>query len=217
LLQTFWKEHLVSGTLEWTNDWYNLLVDPKAPVAMAIEPSGFAADLETWIAPDRSGQWGIVPIPALTAGQPRAVSLGGLNLAMTSSSRQKAAAKALMEYLLLRSESQQKLFRHSSGIPAIQLSGSIAPEAHTDPYFLQDVMGSFWEIGKDIPDTRMYGADDPVVVDYLQKAVVRAASGAIPAQKVLDDAQLMISGKVTATPTRSPVPAPSSTPIPDPG
>jgi ABC-type glycerol-3-phosphate transport system substrate-binding protein len=216
LFQSFWKEHLVSATQETTNDWYNQLADPKTPLATAIEPSGFASDLETWIAPDGSGQWGVVPIPALTAGQPRAVSLGGLNLALTTTSHQKAAAQAFMEYLLLRSESQRKLFQHAASIPAIQLAGQPI-DPFIDPYYRQDLGELFRKIGIEIPTVQKTGADDLAIRAYLQQAMQRVSSGAISAQKALDDAQLMISGRMTATPTRTPVPAPSSTPIPDPG
>jgi ABC-type glycerol-3-phosphate transport system substrate-binding protein len=203
-LAPFWKENLAGDMLEGSGEWLDALNDPKKPLAIAIEPATFAADLKTWAAPGMSGKWGVVPIPALAAGQARAASMGGINLAIPAASPNAAAARSFMEYLFLRSEAQGKLFTGVGNIPAIRFNGTgAAGSAAVDAYFAGQALGmSFGDIASQIPDVRIYGSGYHDVTDWLARAAQLVAVRSFPAQKALDQAQSAALG--TPTPTMTP-------------
>jgi lactose/L-arabinose transport system substrate-binding protein len=69
--------------------------------------------------PDQSGQWGVIPMPALKAGGNRASNIGGSSLAIASSSSNKAAAWAFVSYALGTDAGQISMMKYRGLIPSL--------------------------------------------------------------------------------------------------
>ncbi|MEX0853217.1 MAG: extracellular solute-binding protein [Bauldia sp.] len=70
-------------------------------------------------APEQSGKWGMYPPPAVEPGGVRAANWGGSSLAITSSSKNKEAAWAYIEYALATDEGQISMLRNRGLVPSL--------------------------------------------------------------------------------------------------
>jgi lactose/L-arabinose transport system substrate-binding protein len=70
-------------------------------------------------APELSGKWGVYPPPALEPGGVRAANWGGSSLAITSSSKNKDAAWAYIEYALATDEGQISMLKNRGLVPSL--------------------------------------------------------------------------------------------------
>ena len=190
LMSRFWRAKLVSDATEWTSDWVDQVADPKSPLATEIESCQFADYLKTWIAPDLGGEWGVVPIPAVTAGGSRSAGMGGTNLVMAAGTQNRDAAWAFMQFVA--TGDQEKLCAHSACVPAIRSDASLRT-GKPDPYFAgQDLTALFDSIGAEIPPTGVLSPGWQNAQPAVLQAIHQVAAGA-SALNALNKAQLEIS------------------------
>ena len=106
-----------------------LPLNEKPELAGAINDAGTfsPSDQQFQVAFDASKQvFGFAPYPGVIAGQPARVTLGGLNLAIASTSRHRAEAFEALR--CIRSESNQRYTSIEGGLPAVRASLSSDPD-----------------------------------------------------------------------------------------
>lgn len=107
-----------------------LPLNEKPELAGAINDAGTfsPSDQQFQVAFDASKQvFGFAPYPGVIAGQPARVTLGGLNLAIASTTRHRAEAFEALR--CIRSESNQRYTSIEGGLPAVRAS------LYSDPDF----------------------------------------------------------------------------------
>jgi multiple sugar transport system substrate-binding protein len=106
-----------------------LPLNEKPELAGAINDAGAFApnDQQFQVAYDASKQvFAFAPYPGVVAGQPARVTLGGLNLAVASTTRHRAEAFEALR--CIRSESNQRYTSIEGGLPAVRTSLYSDPE-----------------------------------------------------------------------------------------
>ncbi|MDQ0473612.1 ABC transporter substrate-binding protein [Labrys wisconsinensis] len=70
-------------------------------------------------APKLAGQWGVYPMPGVTADGARAANIGGSSLAISASSKSKEAAYAYVKYTLATNEGQVTMLKAYGLVPSL--------------------------------------------------------------------------------------------------
>ncbi len=84
---------------------------------------------------DQAGQWGVYPMPSVTADGARAANLGGSALAIPNASENKEAAFAFLQYALGTNEGQVTMLKEYGLVPSLLT-------AVEDPYVAEPA--AFW-------------------------------------------------------------------------
>jgi lactose/L-arabinose transport system substrate-binding protein len=129
LFKELWDGGYTAEAQEWTDGWYALLKDGQvATLPMAVWMGGF---LKSWVAPDTGGKWGVVPLPVWEEGGNKTSNDGGSYLAITNQTKNEEAAKAFVEFVLAKKESQMTMFKQLDSFPALETT-------YDDPYFAEE-------------------------------------------------------------------------------
>jgi len=188
---TLMKKILNSGIAAnigwWTPEFYDAIKSGK--VASFAQGVWMGGQIET-TAPNLTGKWGVVPIPAVADGGVRSAVRGGSNLAIPSLSPNKDAAWKFIEFALTNKNSQLAMYKKYEIFPALL-------SAYDDPLFNepsayfgnQNISQLFIEAQKNIPLTFHYGANDTQITNFGSADIVQALSGTMTIQQALDDAQ----------------------------
>jgi lactose/L-arabinose transport system substrate-binding protein len=129
LFEKLWNGGYTADLLDWTDGWYAALNEGKvATLPAAVWMGGFLKD---WIAADASGKWGVVPLPVWEEGGARTSNDGGSYLAIPAQSKNKEAARAFINFVLTKEESQIALFKATDSFPSLE-------STYTDPYFAEE-------------------------------------------------------------------------------
>lgn len=185
-LAQFWKNDLAQDTQPWTPAWYKGFADGTAATHFgAVWMGGF---LKTWIAPDASGKWGVVPLPAWTAGGVRTANDGGSNLVISAQSKVKDAAWALVEFITANREAQVTAWRAMDSFPSLEEAYSSPFARLGDPYFGgQAYRQVFVDLGRQIP-VWYYTKDYPEANSVMAQEIVNVALGRKTPEQALRDA-----------------------------
>jgi len=182
-------EGLFSDELEWTEGWYAELASLDEPVASIIEASWMDVFLKGWIAPGTSGKWGVVRMPAWEEGGVRASNDGGSSLVITEQSQNPDAAWALVEYTLLRDESQVNMFIASGFTPSLETCYDSDVFRMKDPFYGGQVVGTlFNEIVKEVPAANIYTPEYGEMNSLTATEISKYFTGQQSAQEALDNA-----------------------------
>jgi multiple sugar transport system substrate-binding protein len=87
----------------WTQEWYTAL--GSGQIATTIAGSWFGGFLKSFVDPEGSGKWGVVPIP-----EDPLQNWGGSFLAIPEQSENKEAASAFIEYVATNADAQNRIF-----------------------------------------------------------------------------------------------------------
>jgi len=181
-------EGLFSDELEWTEGWYAELASLDEPIASIIEASWLDVFLKAWIAPGTSGKWGVVRMPAWEEGGVRASNDGGSSLVVTEQSQNPEAAWALIEYVLLRNESQINMFIASGFTPSLETCyDSDVFRMKSDFYGGQVVGALFNEIVQEVPEAGIYAPEYGEMSSLTGPEISRYFTGQQSAQEALDN------------------------------
>lgn len=188
-LGEFWDAELVSDELDWTDGWSAQMNSFDNPVATHVEAAWHGWMLKTWLASDTTGQWGVVPMPALEDGQTRSANSGGSTLAIVEESENKEAAWAFVEFMLGRERSQLLQLAAADFLPSLETT-------YNDPLFIegdafyagQPVRKIYFEAAQVIPTADIYGPDYPLMEGHVATAVQQFATGAMTAEEALTEA-----------------------------
>lgn len=188
-LGTFWEEDLASDNLEWTDPWYAEFASTEEPVATLIEASWMDVFFKSWIAPGTEGLWGVARMPAGPYGDgARAANDGGSTFVINGKSENPEAAWAFIEFVLLRPESQNKMFEVSGFIPALETAYGTEIYDAGDPFFADQATRTVYaEVLPDIPSAGIYGPHYGEMNGFVSYAIQSYASG-MSAQDALEEA-----------------------------
>jgi lactose/L-arabinose transport system substrate-binding protein len=124
------KKLLASGIMAdigwWSPQFYDSFKTGRvATYTQGVWLGGQIKDL----APDTSGKWGVMPMPAITSGGIRSAIKGGSNLAVSTGAKNPDGAWKFIEFALTRKASQLKMYESYNIFPALK-------STYTDPSFL---------------------------------------------------------------------------------
>jgi lactose/L-arabinose transport system substrate-binding protein len=189
-------KHLVDhGLVDFENGWDGLVSATHDGKAATTPTAAWWDGTLTSEMPDLKGRFGVVPLPAFTAGGVRTSNSGGSALAVTAQSKNAELAWAFLAFLLADKANQVSML-HQEGLfpaylPALQDPSLKAP----DPYYAggQTVMETFAGLAQGIPPVT-YDAEDAKADDIVNTAVNRVLhNGADPAQALRSAARQVSS------------------------
>ena len=189
---TLMKKILDSGIAAnigwWTPEFFDAIKSGKiASFAQGVWMGGQIKQT----APNLSGKWGVVPIPAVTDGGVRSAVRGGSNLAIPSLSTNKDAAWKFIEFALANKTSQLTMYKQFDIFPALLTAYDDPVFNEPNTYFgNENTSRLFIEAQKNIPLTFHYGANDSEIINLGGTEIVQALSGTKAIQQALNDAQL---------------------------
>lgn len=157
------------------------LVSANKNGQVATQPSGvWWSGALTQSAPELSGKWDVILLPAVTKGGNRASSLGGSVLAIPSKTKNFEAAWAFIEYSLATKEGQNNIFEKFGIMPAYL-------PAYSDPFYTAPQVyfnnKPIWKTFLDeIPRIKpvTYNVDNPVALTFSLEAQAEVLKGTDP-------------------------------------
>ncbi len=132
-LGKFWKEDLAQDAVGWSAGWYAGIDEGK--VATVINASWLATYLKSYISPETSGKWGVVPLPIWEEGDARSSNRGGSGPVITEQSKYKEAAWKLVEYATTNREVVMEIWEKLDLMPSLLASYTDPFVEEPDPYF----------------------------------------------------------------------------------
>lgn len=154
----FWDAGIVSDELEWAEGWVAAFGDGEAPLATHLEASWMGNGLKFWLTPEEGSNWGVVLMPAMEEGQPRAANSGGSNMVILEDSENKEASWAFIEFMLGRERSQLMQLAAADFFPALETTYGDPLFIQGDPFYGgQPVREKYYEAALQIPEARVYG------------------------------------------------------------
>ncbi len=197
-LGEFWAADVLSDDLEWTDNWYASLnqvalddatVKPVATVPIGAWMGGF---LKNWAAPDATGLWGVVQLPAMEEDGVRSSNQGGSSYVIAEQSQNPEAAWAFINFVN-SAESQIALLDYGDIFPARASTYADPIFDMTDPYFADQAVGKVYAAsGASIPVAPIYGVYYPVMNSATDVAVQKFATGQMSAADALTEAANVI-------------------------
>lgn len=161
----------------------------EGKVATVIEEVWMGQVLAGQMAPEASGEWGVIKLPAWEPEGGRAVGAGGSYLAVFEASEQKEAALAYVEFHVLNAENQIAVYEALDIFPSLLTTYDMPFFQEEVPYFAgQKVREFFAEVNRSIPATGSaeifdsdYGEMMELLVPELQSFAVgrQSAEGAL--------------------------------------
>jgi lactose/L-arabinose transport system substrate-binding protein len=188
-----WNDGLFADDPEWTDAWYKAIDSGQiATLPMAAWMGGF---METWLAPDGKGKWGVVPLPAFKPGGSTSANDGGSDLAVTTSANQ-ALAVAYIKNLLATPSVQAQVWKASGFFPSM-FSATRTPFTRApDAYFGgQPVQKLFAAEAKSIPKAHVYSTDYQQMNSIMSAEIQKFGLHQETAQQALANAASQIRTK----------------------
>ncbi|UOF88712.1 sugar ABC transporter substrate-binding protein [Fodinisporobacter ferrooxydans] len=146
LLQKMHKAGLLLDVKDW-NGQITAINNNK--LASIIYPVWYAGTLMNSVK-DQSGKWGIMPLPAFTAGGNNQANLGGSVLAITKQSKHPDAAWKFIQYSLATDEGESVMLKYGL-FPSYTPFYSNAEFKKTNDYFGTPIYNFFASQTKNIP------------------------------------------------------------------
>ena len=189
-----WTEGLAADNEEWTDPWYGAF--NKGEVATHPGAVWMSTFYKSFIAPDASGKWGVVPLPRWTADGADTANDGGSSFAIPAASQNQEAAWAWIQFYTGRPESVMTWYKASDIFPSLTA-------AYEDPYFGepdayfgdQEVRKFFADLITRVPSATVYSSDYAVMNAAMSSAIQRYAMGEVSAQEALAAAAQEIRDK----------------------
>lgn len=190
MVKRFKDENIVANGPTWDD---RLRIVANGETASVIYPVWYGGSISTQAA-DQKGKWGVMPLPAFEEGGPNQANLGGSVLAITDQSKNKEAAKAFLEYVLLTYEGQDVQLKYGL-FPSWKPYYNSAGFKVSDAYFGFPLAEFFGTVSTKIPPLQ-YG---PYFLDLrkpLLDAYAEVLSGKSPIPDALKKAEEQ-SAKIT--------------------
>ena len=194
-LGRFWQEELAADNESWTDAWYKAY--DEGTVASVPGAVWMGTFFKSFIAPNASGKWGVVPLPVWPGEESQSANDGGSALAIWGASEQQEAAWAYVEFHLGREDSQLTMYRAQDLFPALETTYTDPFFEEPDPYFRdQPVRQIFAEVVTQIPAAGIYTANYQEMNALLAPELQRYATGEQDAQQALKNAADAIRERV---------------------
>lgn len=145
------KKMIAAGvTMNLPNEWNDRISAlQNNQIASLPYAVWFAGTLQTIT--DQKGKWGIIPLPAFTAGGNVQANEGGSALAISSQTKNADLAKAFVKFSLMSSEGNKINWDTSKLFTSYEKSYSDAEYKATDPYFGTSLGETFSKLATNIP------------------------------------------------------------------
>jgi lactose/L-arabinose transport system substrate-binding protein len=188
-----WKTGALGDQPEWTDPWYKGIdTGQVATLPMAAWMGGF---MESWLAPNGKGKWGVAPLPAFTPSGSHSANDGGSDLAVTTSANQSAAI-AYVKNLLATPSVQGQIWKTSGFYPSFKQAWGDSFMTAPDPYFGgQPVQEVFQAAAKVLPKAHVYSSDYQLMNSIMSTEIQKFALGQETAQQALKNAAAQIRTK----------------------
>jgi lactose/L-arabinose transport system substrate-binding protein len=176
----------------WTPEMYNGIKNGTiASLTTGVWMGGQIKDT----APALSGQWGVMPVPAVATGGVRSAVRGGSNLAITAKSKKADKAWKFIEFALANKDSQVKMYKNYDIFPALISTYSDPVFSQANAYFgNQNTSQLFITAQNTMPTTYHYGPYTLEANQILSAQMV----GALAGQQTIDQALANTETKVNA-------------------
>ena len=187
----FWTDKLAADQEPWTAPWYK--GQSSGTTATVIDAVWMGTFFKSFIAPKASGSWGVFMLPVWESGGSQASNDGGSVLAIFDQSKQKAAARAYVEYHLGRDQSQLTIYEKTDIFPSLKTAFQDPFFQEADPYFGdQKVRTLFADIAAKIPEAGIYSTDYQQMSSLTTPEIQKFALGQQSAQQALANAARLI-------------------------
>jgi len=161
-------------------------------IATVMQAVWFGGQLKNQ-APDTSGKWGVIPLPATTPGGVRTAIRGGSNLAIDAKSKHVANAWKFIEFVLANETSQMKMYKDFDLFPSLKSVYTDPAFTSPDPFFANQVVSSVYANAQaSLPPTYHYGYKYSSFVEIVSKEIINAINNTKTAQQALDDATVLV-------------------------
>lgn len=139
-------------TINLANEWNDrITATANGQIASIPFPVWYAGTLENSNA-DQSGKWGIVPLPAFTAGGNNQANDGGSVLAISSTTKNKDLAKAFVKFSLMTSKGNEINLNSAKLFTSYKKNYSDPEYKEVDKYFGVSVGQTFAALSEKIPE-----------------------------------------------------------------
>lgn len=172
----------------WTPEFYAGIKNGQ--IATLTTGVWMGGQIET-TAPDQSGKWGVMPIPATNIGGVRSAVRGGSNLSITTRSKKVEMAWKYIEFALANKESQLKMFRNFSIFPALKTVYPDTAFSLPSVYFgNQNISKLFIDIQNKMPLDYLHGSYPIEINQIISAEVILAINGNKTPEDALKDAEV---------------------------
>jgi lactose/L-arabinose transport system substrate-binding protein len=181
-----------AGLVADTAGGWNAMISSiqKGTVAVQSMPTWFGGIIEETV-PEEKGKWKVRLPPAVTSGGKVSATVNSTHLAISNTSKAKAAAFAFAEYVLTRPESQVRIYKEKGIAPAL-LAAYDDPIFHEESEFFsgQKKGEIFLDALKQPSYVTNYSADYPralkAVTDAQSKVLLKGADPAAVLKEAAD-------------------------------
>lgn len=188
-----WKTGVLGDLPEWGDPWYKGIDSGQvATLPMAAWMGGF---MESWLAPNGKGKWGVMPLPAFTADGSHSANDGGSDLAVTKTGN-RSVALAYIKNLLATAPVQAQVWKASGFFPSLLSAWKSPFRVAPDPYFGgQAVQKIFATAAQAIPKAYVYSTDYQQMNAIMSAEIQKMALHQETAQQALASAAAQIRTK----------------------
>lgn len=147
------KKFITEGvSINLANEWNDrITAATNSQIATIPYPVWYAGTLENSLS-DQSGKWGIIPLPAFTAGGNNQANLGGSVLAVSSDTKNANIAKAFVKFSLMTSKGNEINLNSAKLFTSYKKNYSDSEYKTTDKYFGVSVGQTFAALSPKIPE-----------------------------------------------------------------
>lgn len=168
----------------------------EGKIATIIEEVWMGQVLAGQMAPEASGEWGVIKLPAWELEGGRAVGAGGSYLAVFGTSEQNEAALAYLEFHVLNAENQIAVYEASDIFPSLSTTYDMPFFQEEVPYFGgQKIRELFAGVNRSIPATgsaEVFDSDYGEMMELLVPELQSFAVGRQSAEEALATAAQLI-------------------------
>ncbi|MPW31735.1 extracellular solute-binding protein [Agarivorans sp. B2Z047] len=175
---------------DWSSEWFEGL--KNANFAIQFSGAWLAGFLESWIAPDTGGKWGVSGLPAGNYG-----SWGGTFLAIPEQSKNKEEAYKLVEYLTKNRDIVLYEFKTNAAFPALKSSYDAPMFQEEMPFLGGQKARLLWtEIAENIKPIKPSKADNIARAIILEQALPAVVEEGKDVKEALADAEKQIKRRM---------------------
>jgi lactose/L-arabinose transport system substrate-binding protein len=189
-----WNDGFAADNEEWTDPWYAAFNDGT----VATHPGAvwMSTFYKSFIAPEATGKFGVVPLPRWTADGSDTANDGGSSFAIPAASEHQEAAWAWIQFYTGQPASVMTWYKASDIFPSLSVAYEDPYFQEPDPYFdNQEVRQFFADLTTRVPPATVYSSDYAIMNAAMSSAIQRYALGELSAQEALAAAAQEIRDK----------------------
>lgn len=145
-------------------------------------------------APATTGEWGVIPLPAVQPGGIRTAIRGGSNLGITAKSTKADQAWKFIEFALANKDSQLKMYKDFDIFPALKSAYTDPVFSEPNPFYGNQITSQLFIKAQDsLPSNYHYGLKYTDSMNILSKEIIYAINNQKTPKQALQDAETEIN------------------------